>query len=163
MEHKNLIDADLHEIGYSQSGDPGAIGAFKVWIDTTTATAFQVKIRNAANTAWEVAAIVPRSSGNVALANGANQNLSIDANTLYLTFTGGGASATLGGLTGGYDGRRLYVFNDTGSNVTHNHDDAGSTAANRLYIGGAANRVQSNLATLEYIYHPGKSRWCLVE
>lgn len=56
MLHKDIpVGADSsHPPGYVQAGDPGAVGAFKVWIDTTLGTGLWVKkIRNAANSGWE--------------------------------------------------------------------------------------------------------------
>lgn len=35
------------------SSDPGAVGAHKLWIDTTTGPPYQMMHRNAGNTAWE--------------------------------------------------------------------------------------------------------------
>lgn len=52
--HKDLIDADLHKPGYIQAGDPGAVGAGKMWIDTSDGSgSWKGKIRNAADTDWE--------------------------------------------------------------------------------------------------------------
>lgn len=56
MLHKDIpVGADSsHPPGYVQAGDPGAVGANKVWVDTSAGTGLWVKkIRNAANTAWE--------------------------------------------------------------------------------------------------------------
>jgi hypothetical protein len=55
IEHKEIGAANVGVIGYVQSADPGAIGAGKTWIDTTSGTGNWVtKIRNAANTGWEI-------------------------------------------------------------------------------------------------------------
>lgn len=56
MLHKDIpVGADSsHPPGYVQAGDPGAVGANKVWIDTSGGTGnWLTKIRNAANGAWE--------------------------------------------------------------------------------------------------------------
>ena len=54
VKHDTLDEGDAHEIGYRQSGDPGAVGAGIAWIDTTAGTGLWVlKVRNAANTGWE--------------------------------------------------------------------------------------------------------------
>ena len=52
--HSAAVDSELHRPGYYQTSDPGAIGAGKVWVDTTN-TPYEVKIRNAANTGWQPA------------------------------------------------------------------------------------------------------------
>ena len=55
VEHAIMTDAQLHVPGYVQAGDPGAVGAGKVWIDTTGGVnAWIIKIRNAANDGWEI-------------------------------------------------------------------------------------------------------------
>lgn len=52
--HREQTGINLHKPGYIQSSDPGAIGAGKVWIDTTGGTgAWLYKVRNAADTGWE--------------------------------------------------------------------------------------------------------------
>lgn len=52
--HADFTDDDLHVAGYVQASDPGAKGAGKLWIDTTLGTKqWVLKIRNAANSAWE--------------------------------------------------------------------------------------------------------------
>lgn len=54
VEHRNLTDAEIHAIGFVQAGDPGAIGAGKVWVDTSGGTGlWVVKVRNAADSGWE--------------------------------------------------------------------------------------------------------------
>lgn len=49
--HSAAVDAELHVVGYFQSSDPGAIGAGKVWVDTTN-TPHEIKIRAAGNASW---------------------------------------------------------------------------------------------------------------
>jgi len=52
--HADIPAADVHVIGYRQNGDPGAIGAGKVWIDTNGGAGnWLFKVRDAANTGWE--------------------------------------------------------------------------------------------------------------
>lgn len=52
VQHSNLTaPAAIHPAAYVSSSDPGAVGANKLWIDTTTSS-YRVKIRNAGNTAW---------------------------------------------------------------------------------------------------------------
>jgi hypothetical protein len=58
--HANQTGANVHVAGYVQSGDPGAVGAGKQWVDTTGgAGAWVVKTRNAANDGWETTAATP--------------------------------------------------------------------------------------------------------
>jgi hypothetical protein len=46
-----------------QSTDPGAVGANQLWVDKSTATPYQLKVRNAANDAWD--AVGGSGGGNV--------------------------------------------------------------------------------------------------
>lgn len=58
VQHETLVTANLHPPGYVQGGDPGAVGAGKLWTDTSGGTGFWVtKMRNIANTGWEVIGI----------------------------------------------------------------------------------------------------------
>lgn len=47
--HRSITGVDLHVPGYVQAGDPGAVGAGKLWLDTDDNTLY---VRNAANSAW---------------------------------------------------------------------------------------------------------------
>jgi hypothetical protein len=49
IEHD--VVTSVHRGGYVASSDPGAVGAYRFWTDTTT-TPHVLKVRNAANTAW---------------------------------------------------------------------------------------------------------------
>lgn len=58
--HKNLTgDEAIHPSAYIQSADPGAVGADKQWVDTTSgsslASGWLLKFRNAGNAAWTTA------------------------------------------------------------------------------------------------------------
>ena len=56
IQHSSLTGSELHQPGYIQSADPGAVGAGILWIDTTLGTGLWVtKIRNAIDTGWEEA------------------------------------------------------------------------------------------------------------
>lgn len=52
--HKNITESELHVPGYIQASDPGAIGAGKLWVDTSGGPGNWVtKIRNATDADWE--------------------------------------------------------------------------------------------------------------
>lgn len=54
-KHPELTDEFLHVPGYIQAGDPGAIGAGKLWTDTSLGPgAWVLKQRNASDTGWEI-------------------------------------------------------------------------------------------------------------
>lgn len=48
----------IHPAAYVASADPGSVGAHKFWVDTTSGPPYQLKKRNAANTAWEAVGVV---------------------------------------------------------------------------------------------------------
>lgn len=49
IEHEDVTS--VHRGGYVANSDPGAVGAYAFWTDTTT-TPHVLKVRNAGNTAW---------------------------------------------------------------------------------------------------------------
>jgi len=56
VQHNTQDTTNLHKPGYVQASDPGAIGAGKLWIDTSAGTGLWVtKIRNATDDGWEIA------------------------------------------------------------------------------------------------------------
>lgn len=55
-KHQDAVE--IHKGAYFQSGDPGAVGAGKQWIDTTSGPPFQLRVRNAGNSAWQTVGVV---------------------------------------------------------------------------------------------------------
>lgn len=56
--HRDLVDENLHAVGVISPSDPGAIGAGKMWIDSSGGTGSWVfRIRNETNDGWEVAIV----------------------------------------------------------------------------------------------------------
>lgn len=49
IQHEDA--AHIHKFAYVSGSDPGAVGAYKGWVDTS-ATPYRFKIRNAGDTAW---------------------------------------------------------------------------------------------------------------
>jgi len=53
--HVDLTAPEVHVPGYVQASDPGAVGAGKLWIDTSSGTGkWDLKIRNLADDGWEL-------------------------------------------------------------------------------------------------------------
>ena len=76
--HKNQTGANLHVPGYQQSSDPGAVGAGKYWVDTTSGTGLWVlKARNAGDSGWETLA----SGGGLTAATQADQETATSTTT----------------------------------------------------------------------------------
>ena len=87
IEHEDAVAANIHVVGYVQDADPGAIGAGKVWIDTTLGTGLWVtKVRNAADTGWE--AVSGASSDQILIEGDTLANYSVVASdTKYYPYT----------------------------------------------------------------------------
>ena len=97
----------------------------------------------------------------VTMANGANQNVDV-GDASFGRIAGPTGAFNFGGLTGGADGRILRLYNTSGQAMTINNDDAGSTAANRIYTNTGGNVVLAagnSFAT--FIYDSAFSRWIL--
>jgi hypothetical protein len=61
LEHTDITGADaIHPIMYIASSDPGAVGPFKWWLDTTAGTTMEsggiLKSRNAGDVGWDTRA-----------------------------------------------------------------------------------------------------------
>ncbi len=55
--HSALTGAELHVPGYVQTSDPGAVGAGRLWVDTTLgAGQWAIKLRKADDSGWEYGA-----------------------------------------------------------------------------------------------------------
>lgn len=103
------------------------------------------------------------SGNNVTLASGANQNIAI-GNKAYIRLVGPSAPFSLGGFSGGVDGRRLTVINVAVQTMTINHQDSGSSAANRIYTLSNTNvvlRAGANSAA-NFVYDITDGGWILV-
>ncbi len=96
--------------------------------------------------------------------SGTNNNYALSATVTWLEFSNA-TSTVLSGITGGVDGRELYITS-TGVNggLTITNEGAASTAANRIKTsqgvtwilnGGGGN----NFETFHLIYDGGASRW----
>jgi hypothetical protein len=97
---------------------------------------------------------------NLTLANGANANVTLPSVARFLRVTGPTAAFSISGFTGGYEGKRLIVYNPTAFAMTLTND-ATSTAANRLYTltGGDVTLPGTSLA--KFIYAVDDLRWIL--
>ena len=103
-----------------------------------------------------------KANGSTALANALNDDLVITVGTGFMTFTGGGALAQLGGMVAGSDGQRLVILNTTGGGVLVIGESGTSTAANRIWTQGLAPATWNNLGTREFIYSTAQSRWLMI-
>jgi hypothetical protein len=95
----------------------------------------------------------------VVLAAGANNDVAIST-ALLVYITGPAGAFNITGLSGGYAGRRAFLYNTTGSNMTITNESGGSIAANR--IRELANTVTSGTGIVELVYSALASRWIVV-
>jgi hypothetical protein len=95
----------------------------------------------------------------VVLAAGANNDVAIST-ALLIYITGPVGAFNITGLSGGYAGRGVFLYNTTGSNMTITNESGASIAANR--IRELANTVTSGTGIVELIYSALASRWIVV-
>lgn len=108
----------------------------------------------AVRTPATVVAIIPSTQNDYALA------ADYAGRTVYLSSTGGASVITGFDATGVQDGARVRVLLDSASgNITVNHADAGSAAANRVLIHTGANKTYSADGGFEMEYDASASRW----
>ncbi|MDQ6892197.1 MAG: hypothetical protein M3167_06275 [Acidobacteriota bacterium] len=103
-----------------------------------------------------------RSSG-LTLSNGLNSDISLSAKTSNVRITGPSGAFSIGGFTGGQDGKVLDVYNTTAQAMTIVNADASSTAANRIVTASGANvaLAATNGSVARLIYDSTSSRWTL--
>lgn len=105
-----------------------------------------------------------KEMGSVAIADALNDDLVIPVAAGFIVFTGGGASAQLGGMVAGVDGQRIVILNTTGSAIPIVGESPTSTAANRIWTQGLATASWNNLGTREFVYRAsgGQLRWLMI-
>ena len=73
-----------------------------------------------------------------------------------------GSLVSVSGIPAGAAGQQIIVENQTGNTITINNNDAGATAANRIFTGtGGAAQMAAN-ASFEFVYDATTTRWMLV-
>ena len=102
--------------------------------------------------------LVPASIG----ANQDNYNPTGFSDASSLILTSSGAFNITGFVIGTADGRRLPVYNNGANNITLKHQDAASTAANRIVGRGAADVVLTPNLGCELLYSASIDRWLVL-
>lgn len=97
----------------------------------------------------------------VTLVNGLNSNI---AGALFIRVTGPTGAFSVGGFSGGADGRTLRLFNDVAQTMTIVNEDASSTEANRIttLTGGNVALRTDGRSFATFIYSGTNSRWILM-
>lgn len=70
--------------------------------------------------------------------------------------------ASISGIPAGASGQPLIIENHTGASLFVKNDDAGATAANRIYTGTGQQVLMQNNASFPFIYDVTSSRWQLL-
>lgn len=68
---------------------------------------------------------------------------------------------SVAGIPAGLSGQSLTIENQTGAAVTISNNDAGATAANRIFTGTGGSVTMQNNATFVFTYDTTQSRWML--
>lgn len=98
-------------------------------------------------------------TGQLPLVAGTNNDINVAANRFaFYNLTGAGATF-ITGFAGGKDGRMITLFNSTNTPLTLVNNDAGSVAANRLFITTGNTLMLNKNENITLIYHTDLSRW----
>lgn len=84
----------IHKGAYVQATDPGAVGADKLWVDTSTAAPYLLKRRNAANSGWDAVGLRAVTSADIADGTLVDVDISASAN-IALSKLAAGAGGVL--------------------------------------------------------------------
>lgn len=94
------------------------------------------------------------------LANGANSNIELPNVARWLRITGPSGAFSVSGFDGGYEGKRIILFNPTAQSMTLTND-ATSTAANRILTLSGADLTLAGQSLAAFIYSVDSLRWIL--
>ena len=95
------------------------------------------------------------------LANGDNNNVAAGTKS-FVRVAGPTAAFAITGIAGGFDGKRLVIYNPTGNNMTLRNESASSTAANRITTLTGADSATNAAGAMHLIYSATDSRWILL-
>jgi hypothetical protein len=97
----------------------------------------------------------------VTATGGANGLVNIgNASSIYLT--GASAAFSIGGFTGGADGRVLTLMNATGQALTINHLDATVASGSRIFVPAQVNAALNPYASATFQWAPTSGTWWLM-
>lgn len=159
-DNRSLVVNNTGFVGYGFSYQPVVTGTQS---GTETLYAF-----TSSTGLWGVGTLTPAVSldinggfGNRDTANAqitSNQNdYAIGSGSSFLLNTD--ASRNITGITGGVNGKFLYVINNGSFNIVFTHQDASSTAANRIISSTAGNLTIAPNGSITLKYDATASRW----
>jgi hypothetical protein len=93
--------------------------------------------------------------------NGANGLINI-GNDSAIYLVGPTAAFSVGGFTGGADGRILTLMNASGQAITINHGDSTVPTTSRIFVPAGVSAVLGTYATATFQYTFGNSNWWLM-
>ncbi len=94
------------------------------------------------------------------LANGNNIAASATNKFIRLVASGPTAAFTINGIQGGWSGRELIIWNDTGQAMTFAHESGvDPTPANRIFSTSQGDYVFPTNAVAQLLYSAARSRW----
>lgn len=104
--------------------------------------------------------VVMTSAGEVeqdVATSGTLNNVTLNSDTTIISFS---AASTVTGITGGTQGRKIYIRNESASNITLSHESASSTDVNRFFFYATVNFTLPIGAISQWIYLD--SRWRVI-
>ncbi|MGL5735838.1 MAG: hypothetical protein ACRCYS_13305 [Beijerinckiaceae bacterium] len=158
----------LESSGCDNNDIGGTVGAGTSARISTTGVSTRVMSRSGRNTGFGVAqplntvhidgGITTKAQA-LALVNGANQNVALPTKASSLVVSAPTGAYSIGGIAGGHDGMELTLVNYTTFAMTLNHQDGGSTAANRFTLSGGANVAIPSFSAVRIMYSSVVGAW----
>jgi hypothetical protein len=105
--------------------------------------------------AMSVVRLIVAPGSNLTLANGRNDNVVVGNTSWVQAINGPTAAFQISGIVPQQAGQVLALFHNLGQVLTLNHNDANSSAANRIYCAGAANKVASSSFGAAFLIYNG--------
>lgn len=125
---------------------------------TLTSQSMGVKTSSPQTTLDVNGSVAMREGTPLSIANGTNNNVTIDTMSFY-RITAPTAAFTITGFTNGFDGRLLTIINVTNYTMTLQHQVT-SSSANQINTGGSDVSIASN-GVATFIYNIALTKWVL--
>jgi hypothetical protein len=143
--------------------DPASAGIVESCLDGSGGVGVNCRPNTLAGV--DVLGVIGARHSSKAVSNGLNSNVSISPTlTSFLRITGPTGAFALGGFVGGTDGAELTILNTTAQAMTITHEDASSTAANRITtLTGADVVLPARTSSARFLYDGVTSRWIYLD
>lgn len=97
--------------------------------------------------------VINYPTNQISLSNGANQNVTWPTGASFCILVTPTAAFSIGGIVAPVAPLRIVIKNHTGYTFTLNHEDTGSTAANRIYTRTGANVTIGNFTSCVTLFY----------